>query len=496
MTESFEITLLTWLFFLVSGVISFKYTEQFLQAKFERRLISLLIWLAIYVVAQILISETMDKFFPYNSFINIIPNFILMLALQAAFFERNFPKQIFIVSSYIAGLEILRFLVSPLAYIIYTLWSPFYTWFVSDWLINNFTIDEFAIELINYSNRVINFTVILFCRLVQILFLAIYLKLISKEFVRHDYELRPAESIFLTFPCVTVIVIDFTFRLMAISVNNGAVNLIYRRVPETVIMLPIVTILLLGIVIISVKLFKNLVMFKDEEQKRILLENRVAGVHHEVEELTNIYSDIRGLRHDLRNHIANIAAYIRQNSDDNELNKYLNQMTRTVEKLDFTYKTGNPIIDIILHQSLQRARKNNIRFVANFHYPKGFGIDVYDLSIILNNALQNALEACEKFNSECVIRNSESIDRFIEIQSYIKGNFYFMEIVNDFDGKIIWNGELPTTSKSDKQFHGIGLSNIQRCAQKYNGDLNIETTANKFKLTIMLTNCADHTKSS
>ena len=475
MTEPIEITLLTYLFYIVNGAISFKYTEQFLQAKFERRHLYLLLWIVIYAITQILISIAVDKFFPYNSFVNVIPNLILMFVLQAAFFEKNPPKQIFIVSSYIAGLEILRFLVSPLAYTIYTLWSPFYTWFVSDWLINNFTIDEFVIELVNYSNRVVNFTVILFCRLVQILVLVLYLKLISREFMRSDYELRPAESLFLIFPCVTVLVIDFTFRLMAVSVNNGAMNLIYSRVPETVIMLPVVTILLLGVVVISVKLFKNLVMFKDEEQKRILLENRVVGVHHEIEELTNIYSDIRGLRHDLRNHISNISAYVHQHSANDEINNYLNQMTQTVEKLDFTYKTGNPIIDIILHQSLQRARKNNIHFEANFHYPKDFGIDVYDLSVILNNALQNALEASEK------VENAN-----IEVESYVRSNFYFILVSNDFNGELSWNGELPLTSKSDKQLHGIGLANIQRCAQKYNGDLEIETTANKFKLTIML----------
>lgn len=475
MPEPIEITLMTYLFYVVNGAISFKYTEQFLQLKFEWRIKILLIWIVIYTFTQILISSAIDEFFQYNSLIYIVPNLILMFVLQVLFFEKSPQKQIFIVSSYIAGVEILRFLISPLAYIIYNLWSPFYIWLVSDWLVNTFTVDEFVIELINYSNRFVNFTVILLCRLVQILVLVIYLKLLSREFIRRDYDLRLVESLFLIFPCVTVIVIDVTVRFMAVSVNNGAVHLIYSRVPETLILLPLMTILLLGVVVISVKLFKNLVMFKDEEQKRILLENRVLGVHHEIEELTNIYSDIRGLRHDLRNHISNISAYVRQNSMDNELDDYLNQMTRTVEKLDFFYKTGNPIIDLILNQSLQNARKKNIHFEANFHYPKNFSFDIYDLSVILNNALQNALEACEKTSNG-----------FIEIESYIRSNFFFIEICNNFNGELQWYGELPSTIKTDKKIHGIGLVNIKRCAQKYNGDINIEIDENKFILTVML----------
>ena len=30
---------------------------------------------------------------------------------------------------------------------------------------------------------------------------------------------------------------------------------------------------------------------------------------------------------------------------------------------------------------------------------------------------------------------------------------------------------LPESSKADKKFHGMGLSNIQRCARKYKGDI-------------------------
>jgi len=101
-------------------------------------------------------------------------------------------------------------------------------------------------------------------------------------------------------------------------------------------------------------------------------------------------------------------------------------------------------------------------------------IDVYDLSIILNNGLQNAIEACEK------------VGGLIEIRSYQKNNFYFIEIENDFDGELIIKNDLPETIKVDKNIHGLGLINIRRCAQKYNGDLDISVKNGKFYLTVMI----------
>ena len=209
------------------------------------------------------------------------------------------------------------------------------------------------------------------------------------------------------------------------------------------------------------------------------------NIHHEVEELNDIYADIRGLRHDLRGHINNIAAYVRQIAPKNcnELETYIEGMENTVSRLDFADSTGNPISDIIIHQSRQRANRNNIKFNVDFHYPKAGDFDVYDVSIILNNALQNAFEACEKI---------ENGSKNISIRSYTKGSLFFVEVENNFNGELkpIANSDIFATTKEKSQLHGVGLVNIKRCAQKYNGDLDIQVTdiqgGKIFCLTVML----------
>ncbi len=465
---------------IANGLIAFVYTEKFLRGQFEDRRRAILKWVVVFAASHMILSELTMEFSPHDRFFNVVPAFLILFALQKFLFAENLPKQIFVASSFVAGWEILRFTASPLAHAIFGLWSPAWAWALNRAVELSIAPTEKIISVMEITNRAAIFFVIGFCRAVQLGILFLYLRTISRHF-RQDYELKFHDALFLIFPCATVLTIDLTLRLMAFSVDNSAFLLIYERVPATILLLPIMSLLLLGIIVASVILFQNLIQYKDEEQKRLLLENRVVEVHREVKELSEIYADIRGLRHDLCNHIENISAYVRKNTaaENSELENYLRQMTDTVDKLDFADRTGNPITDIIIHQARQRAKKNNITFAANFHFPQDGRFDVYDVSVILNNALQNALEACEKISGGK-----------IEIVSYEKGGLYFIEVENNFFGELDFRGELPATTKPEKNLHGVGLANIRRCAQKYLGEIDIDVKnfggEKIFLLTVML----------
>ncbi|MBR5913315.1 MAG: GHKL domain-containing protein [Selenomonadaceae bacterium] len=464
----FELEILDFIVSIAGGVISFMYAEKFFPHRFVNRRKSIIIWSIVYAIEQVAVSNLTTYLSPYDRFIIIFPQILILFVLQKIFFVQDKAKEIFTVASFVAGWEILRFIASPLSHVILSIWSPIWTEIFNRLIALYPTSTNDIIFRMEIINRVAIFIVLAICRAVQLTILIFYLHVIAKNFTRREYELKFRDSLFLIFPCVTVLFIDLTVRLTAFSVHNGAAFLIYEREPATILLLPIVSCLLLGVIISSVILFQNLINFKDEEQKRLLLENRAVEVHREIEELQNIYDDIRGLRHDLHNHIENISACVRGNV---ELENYLRGMSATVERLNFSDKTGNPITDIILHQTRQRANKKFIRFDANFTCPKNF--DVYDVSIILNNALENAIEACAKVDRE----------KFISIRSYMRGNLFFIEVENNFNGGL--EKDFATT-KSDKNLHGLGLKNIRRCSQKYLGDIDIKVSENIFKLTVML----------
>lgn len=305
------------------------------------------------------------------------------------------------------------------------------------------------------------------------------------EDVRKEYQLQVRENVFLILPSIAAICISITLKMMIITVENGSTILIYDTVPETQFWIPVICVLLLGAVIANVILFQNVVQYHEENRKRTMLENQIQQMQKEVQEIQDIYADMRGLRHDLRGHINNITQYVKKqnNADAEELKNYIRNMEETVSRLDFGYQTGNPITDIIIHQKKQEADKAGVKFSVDFSYPKELQIDVYDIGVILNNALENAIEAATLLNR----------DKYVSLHSYVKGNLFFVEVENSFAREIVMNKEsgLPESSKANKKFHGMGLTNIQRCARKYRGDIDIVIDTSKqeqqiFNLTIML----------
>lgn len=469
---------------LLNGFLSFRYSESFLKGTYENRKQALLLWVSAYTVGQMLYGSFMESYPLYLQFSHILPYFILLGVLQFVWFEKNISRQVFSIASFTAGWEILRFTASPLAHALLGIWNPFWEWSIHALVAQGWISMELLMEFMEAANRAALLVVLIICRGMQLGVFYMYLNLITKNFVDIGYRLNVRENGFLLMPCMAILCIDLTLRLMAYSVDNSALMLIYDRVPETLLLLPAASLFLLGFVVSSVILFRGLIDGKEEERKRLLLENRVSEIHAQMGELDRIYSDMRGLKHDLRAHIASIAAYVRNRlgEDAGELSPYLDGMEDTVARLDFADRTGNPLTDLILHQFRQQAKRKQIDISFVFHYPQNGVFDVYDMSIILNNALQNAMEAC----------GNATLSPYISLRSYEKGSLFFLEVENNFAGALIWkpDSDIPATTKEETALHGIGLDNIRRTARKYQGDIDICIIEKEhdqvFQLTVML----------
>ena len=395
--------------------------------------------------------------------------------MQWVFFRKGASGQLFVCFSFVAGKEIVKYIVSVLSIALGAVIGGFIDTLVMQGKIVTNTQVEVANNIVMCVS---SFT----SAILYALILGIYLMLINKKYVRKEYQLQVQENVFLVLPSIAAVCISITLKMMIITVENGATILIFDTVPATLFWIPVICIMLLGAVIANVMLFQNVVQYHEENRKCTLLENQIQQMQKEVQD---IYADMRGLRHDLRGHINNITQYVKKqnNTDVEELNNYIRNMEETVSRLDFGYQTGNPITDIIIHQKKQEADRAGVKFSVDFSYPKELQIDVYDIGVILNNALENAIEAAAWLN-----RN-----KYVSLHSYVKGNLFFVEVENSFAREIVMNQEsgLPESSKLNKKLHGMGLTNIQRCARKYKGDIDIVIGTSKqeqqiFNLTIML----------
>ena len=97
--------------------------------------------------------------------------------------------------------------------------------------------------------------------------------------------------------------------------------------------------------------------------------------------------------------------------------------------------------------------------------------------MILNNALENALEAASKVEGG-----------YIRVSSGWQKRTFLTEVSNSFDGELKWDREsgFPITTKAEGAFHGMGIQNIQRVAEKYCGAVDIEVQEGEFILTVLM----------
>lgn len=470
-------SLLSILIHIINSIFSGVYTSQFLKCK-QNKKATIILWTITYFVTQVVIFEIIQSRYPFNDVLSAIINVLLLFGMQWIFFRKGVSRQLFVCFSFVAGKEIVKYIASVLNVALGAVGVSI----MDTFLIQGKIVTRTQVELVN---NIMILVMSFASAILYALILGIYLLLINKKYVRKEYQLQVRENVFLILPSIAAICISITLKMMIITVESGTTTLIYNTVPATLFWIPVICVLLLGAVIANVMLFQNVVQYHEENKKATLLENQIQQMQKEVQEIQDIYTDMRGLRHDLRGHINNITQYVKKqnNADTEELNDYIRNMEETVSRLDFGYQTGNPITDIIIHQKKQEADRAGVKFSVDFSYPQELQIDVYDMGVILNNALENAIEAAALVER----------DKYVSIHSYVKGNLFFIEVENSFARDVVMNKEsgMPESSKSNKKLHGMGLINVQRCARKYKGDIDIVIDTSKremqiFNLTVMM----------
>lgn len=222
-------------------------------------------------------------------------------------------------------------------------------------------------------------------------------------------------------------------------------------------------------------IYRNIKESQRNEIEEKVLARQIEDMKAHISEVEKLYRDIRGMKHDMAHHIMVLERLYGDNADAGEYVAQLKeQMHDTV--LSVKAKSGNPITDVILTEKEKEAKEWGIIFDYDFHYPEDEGLNAFDVSVILNNALSNAIEAAR-----------ECDEPYVKLFSYRKNNAYMIEIRNSMTGtRIMDEGSgLPVTTKLDGM-HGFGLSNIRKVAQKYYGDIHIEQSGKEFVLTVML----------
>ena len=267
--------------YLVNSIAGSIYVQKFLRGKYQKRVV-LFAWTSLYFIIQSLALERLSRTPPLNDLAGMLADIAVVLLLQTLLYKKDLSKQFFVTVSFVAGKEIIKYVVSVLP----AIWCNIILFFVDP---NTMKTSEQA-EFLEFG---LEFSMYMICILLYALMIITYLSVIGKKFIWKEYQLRTYEYSFLILPSIANLCISVTLKMMMISVENGIATTMFEKVPATMFWVPLICLLLLGVNISSVILLQKVVQLGEEERKRAILENQMAQMQREVEEIQDIYADMR-----------------------------------------------------------------------------------------------------------------------------------------------------------------------------------------------------------
>ena len=207
-----------------------------------------------------------------------------------------------------------------------------------------------------------------------------------------------------------------------------------------------------------------------------LIAKKVASFENEIlqkyyDEVENMYTKMRGWRHDYRHHIQTMKVHAR-NGEYEAIADYLDMLDDDLTNVETVIKTGNRMADAILNSKLSLAAERQITVKAEAKIPVSLTVSELDLCIVIGNLLDNAIDACMELPVE---------ERLIRIYMEMKGNYLYLALTNTAGGK---KKQSFRTTKGEG--HGLGIARVDAIIKKYDGYVTRASEDGAFSTEILL----------
>lgn len=197
------------------------------------------------------------------------------------------------------------------------------------------------------------------------------------------------------------------------------------------------------------------------------ISNKVDSMNEQFALFNNSSEKIAILRHDLRNILISIKAYI-ENDEKDQAIKCIDDKMNTIDFNKSLIITGNTAIDCVINSYNSTIEKENITFVNVINKNNLDKIDEMDMAIIISNMLSNAIE------------NISEKDKYIELNINSNDQSLIINVINSVDGDVITSNPKLLTKKDNKNIHGFGIKSIKNICNKYHGNFEYKQDNNMF----------------
>ncbi len=192
---------------------------------------------------------------------------------------------------------------------------------------------------------------------------------------------------------------------------------------------------------------------------------------------------VRRFKHDLINHIGVLRALMNEKKTE-EAKEYINTIWNIQDEFDLKIHTGDSFLDMIMNYYFYLAEKENIEFTVSGKLTQKMHLEMFDITTLMGNILQNAVEAARKAAVPKI---------HVELIEHKKE--FFIVVRNSIAESINAKKDFFMTSKKDRVNHGFGLKNIIATVEKYHGEYYIEPIVENgeaaFKISIAIPKAGD-----
>lgn len=179
-------------------------------------------------------------------------------------------------------------------------------------------------------------------------------------------------------------------------------------------------------------------------------------------------------RHDMHHHNAVIIGML-QSGEIEGLKDYMIRFDTALDAHHGNVFCSNPIANSIFNLYANRAESEGIKTTFHVNVPSEIGIDSIDLTCVLGNVLENALEGC--------LRLSKEVKKEISVTAKYMDHRLRVQVENTCQTDIDFQGELPVTQKNGG---GTGTKSILYTAERYDGTAGFSAMNGKFITQIVL----------
>lgn len=211
-----------------------------------------------------------------------------------------------------------------------------------------------------------------------------------------------------------------------------------------------------------------------------LIDRRIAAYQRQLiethyQEVENMYRQMRGWRHDYRNHIQTMKV-LASSGDLEGIRSYLDRLDTDLNTVDLAVKTGNTMADAILNSKISLAKSRDIPVQVDAHIPVKLKMSELDLCCIIGNLFDNAIEASLALPPE---------ERLIRVYMDMKGTQLYLSFTNfTAGGKREKQGGRFLTTKGEG--HGFGLVRIDAIVERLEGYLSRNSEDGAFTTEILI----------